>query len=213
MPPLKRMARFGMLGLTLCAACGGFDKESAAQQIRERFCTDWPYGCTDSTRVEIQKVRKTPNGRSVDFELLDRADESARLSAAYFEPEGDGWLLLLFENPFLGELKERMGLLAEDKREVSERLMELRSAQNWHRTIYGRYAEAFEQLSQVNYVEPEAPIRLSVEPNGTSWGADSDGRYVTCSVGSELLLPECEVQASPNAGREGGVLASEFGEG
>ncbi len=210
----RMLSSVALVSLSVCLACGGFDKQAAALQIEERFCSDWAYGCTDSTRVRVRKVHETPHGRSVEFEIIDRADRTARLSAAYFEPvgsEGEDWELLLFENPFLTEYKLRVSQLREDQTRVSDRLMELRTAQNWHSSIYGRYANDLGQLTKVNYKPVDEPIRLFVTQDGTAWRAESDGRYVTCSVGAETLLPECVVHESPIAGSEEGPLAAEFG--
>ena len=69
-------------------------------QIRDRFCGGWPYGCTDSTRVEVEGVEKTNRGRQVEFRVVDGDDRSAKLASAYFELDDDVWRFLFFENPF-----------------------------------------------------------------------------------------------------------------
>lgn len=199
--------------LLLSFGCGGIDEETASAQIRDRICEDWSYGCTENTRIEIEKVRKTPNGRSVDFRLVDREDRSGVLSAAYFEPEDDGWLLLLFEKPFLDRFKQLVAEVNGDREEVGDRLMELRTAQNWHRSIYGKYASELEQLATVNYKPPEAEVRLSVGEDGNTWHAKSDGRFVSCEISADERLPECRVKTAGDAGSERGPLATRLGEG
>ncbi len=208
----RAIPRLALLGLPLCLACSGFDKESAAAQIRERFCGEWAYGCTNNTRVQIGKVKKTPNGRSVEFRVIDREDATATLSAAYFEEQGDGWRFLLFEDPFLRRFRALVSELAADRNEVSELLMQMRSAQSWHRSIYGSYAAELDQLARVNYKPPEKPIQLAVAEDGTDWTAEAEGRYVRCTVGAGLLLPGCSVRTAPAAGEPGGPLAKAFEE-
>lgn len=207
----RPLARLALLSLAVLISCDGFDKESAALQIREKFCGEWPYGCSDSTEVQIRKVRKTPNGRSVDFRVLDRADESATLSAAYFEPDGEAWALLLFENPFLDVFKEQVSQLGQDRKQVFDRLMELRTAQNWHNSIYGQYASEFEQLTRVNYKPGSEPLEMVVGDGGSSWRAESSGNFVTCVIDEGKHLPDCNVRASRPAGEAAGPLATEFG--
>ena len=56
----------------LLVGCDSFEKDDAALQIQERFCNEWPYGCTDSTRVVVEKVNETRNGRQVEFRVVDR---------------------------------------------------------------------------------------------------------------------------------------------
>ena len=198
--------------LLLAVGCAGIDEETASAEILEEVCEDWPYGCTENTRVEIEKVRETPNGRSVDFRLVDRQDRSAVLSAAYFEPEDDGWLLLLFENPFLDRFKQLVAEMKRDREEVGDRLMELRSAQNWHQSIYGSYAGDMERLANVNYKPPQAEVRLSVGDGGKTWHAESDGSFVTCEIGTDDRLPVCRVKKASDAGSEAGPLATRLGE-
>ncbi len=207
----RPLARLALLSLPLLSGCDGFDKESAALQIREKFCGEWRYGCSDSTQVQIKKVRKTAHGRSVDFRVMDRADETATLSAAYFEPEDDAWALLLFENPFLDVFKEQVSQLGQDRKQVSDRLMKLRTAQNWHSSIYGQYASEFEQLTRVNYKPASEPIEMVVGDGGSGWRAESSGSFVTCVIDAEKLLPVCGVRASRPAGEEAGPLTTEFG--
>ncbi|UCF18921.1 MAG: hypothetical protein JSU87_13460 [Gemmatimonadota bacterium] len=196
--------------LLLVAGCDDFDRDEAALQIRERFCEGWPYGCTDSTRVVIEDVDETRNGRQVVFRVVDRRDETARLSAAYFELEGDDWSFFLFENPFNDAFKAEAGRYAEDSRRYSDALMELKSKQRWFVTIYGRYAQVLQELDSVSYKSSDIPLEMTVIGDG--WGGRISGRYAECEIEiPSQQLPTCRGVLARNAGTADGPLSEAFG--
>jgi hypothetical protein len=199
-------------GLTMLAACDSFDKDVASLQIREEFCRDWPYGCTETTEVEIEKVNKTRNGRQVEFRVVDREDETARLSAAYFEIQDEEWDFLLFENPFNERFKLEAAQVGEDSRLFADELQKLKRAQNWFLSIYGRYARSIAELDSVSFKPPELPIDMSV--SAASWQAELSSQYVRCVLDvSRQQLPDCKGLSAENAGAESGPLSQAFGEG
>lgn len=212
MPRSRKLWPFVLCGLGLLVACDSFEKDDAALQIRERFCGDWPYGCTDSTRVELQKVRKTTHGRQVEFRVIDRRDRTATLSAAYFEPREDEWAFLLFEPPFSERFRVERARVDEDSRRFTNLLMELKSAQRWFVTIYGRHARSLAELDSVSYKPADVPIQMTVA--GGSWRAEIVSPYVRCELdASRQQLPSCAGRSAENAGSESGPLATAFGEG
>jgi len=212
MPRCRKSWPVVLCGVGLLVACDSFDKEEAALQIRERFCSEWPYGCTDSTRVELGKVRKTRNGRQVEFRVIDRQDQTATLSAAYFEPLRDDWAFLLFEPPFSERFRVERGRVSDDSRRFTDLLMELKSAQRWFLTIYGRHARSLAELDSVSYKPPDVPIQMTVA--GGSWRALIVNPYVRCELdASRQQLPSCVGLSAENAGSESGPLATAFGEG
>jgi hypothetical protein len=204
--------RLALCGLVFAAGCSGFDENDAAMQVRERFCGDWPYGCTDSTRVVVEKVHKTNRGRQLEFRVVDRDDETATLASAYFEPEDDVWSFLFFENPFKDRFQEQAARVGEEIRLYSEELRDLKAAQNWFLSIYGRYAGSLEELDSVSYELGEAPIALTVT-DGKEWKAEISSRFVKCRFdGPRQQLPTCVGLPAQNAGTESGPLSEIFGE-
>ncbi len=213
-----------MLGRTACyilalcglallvAACSDFKKSGAALQIRDRFCDGWPYGCTDSTRVVIEKIRKTTHGRQVEFRVVDRRDATASLMAAYFEPRDGEWSFLLFEDPFEDLFEVKVNLIEQDSRRLNEALRELKAAQKWFLSIYGRYAASLEELNSVSYRPPDLPVQLSTDEKGKSWKAEISSDFVRCELDiSRQQLPKCAGLSAESAGTELGPLAEAFG--
>ncbi len=212
MPRRVRFRPVFVGALVVAAGCGGFDKEEAAMQIRDRFCDGWPYGCTESTRVVVEEVRKTNRGRQVEFRIVDGKDKSARLASAYFESEDEAWQFLFFENPFKDRFEAEAARIAEESRLFSEQLRELKVAQNWYNSIYGRFAESLEELDNVSYEPPDLPIVMSVS-DGQRWKAEISSRVVKCELDvSRQQLPACSGLSAGNAGTESGPLSEAFGE-
>jgi hypothetical protein len=212
MPRCRKYWPFVLCGVGLLVSCDNFDKENAALEIRERFCDEWPYGCTDSTRVELGEVRKTRSGRQVEFRVIDRQDRTATLSAAYFEPRDDDWAFLLFEPPFSERFRAQASRVSDESRRFTDLLMELKSAQRWFVTIYGRNARSLAELDSVSYKPPDVPIQMTVA--GGSWRAEIVSPYVRCELdASRQQLPSCAGRPAENAGSESGPLATAFGEG
>ncbi len=212
MPRFRQLWPLWFCGLLMVAGCDSFDKEDAALQIRDRFCEGWPYGCTDSTYVVVEDVNETRNGRQVLFRVHDREDETARLSAAYFEPRGDAFMFLLFEPPFVERFQAEASHVGEDSRTFTDQLMEVKSAQRWFLSIYGRYARSLEELDSVSYKRPHMPIEMTV--SSSDWQAVMRSQYVRCEFDSaRMQLPSCRGLAALNAGVENGPLSGAFGEG
>jgi hypothetical protein len=212
MPRFRQFRPLWLCVLIMLAGCDNFDKEEAALQIRDRFCDGWPYGCTDSTYVVVEDVNETRNGRQVLFRVHDREDETARLSAAYFEPRGENWMFLLFESPFNDHFQEEASQVGEDSRTFTDQLMEVKSAQRWFLSIYGRYARSLEELDSVSYKRPHLPIEMTV--SSSNWSAVMRSEYVRCEFdSSRMQLPSCSGLAALNAGVENGPLSKAFGEG
>jgi hypothetical protein len=210
--PRRMRIKLAFCGLVLAAGCSGFDKNDAAMQVRERFCNDWPYGCTDSTRVVVDEVHKTNRGRQVEFRVVDREDETTTLSSAYFEPEDNEWSFLFFENPFKDRFQEEATRVSEEIRLYGEQLRELKASQNWFLSIYGRYANSLEELDSVSYKPGKAPIALTAA-NGKEWKAEISSRFVKCQFdGPRQQLPACVGLPAENAGTESGPLSETFGE-
>ncbi len=194
------------------AACDSFEKEEAALQIRERFCNDWPYGCTDSTHVVVEEVHKTRHGRQVEFRVVDRRDQTPILLAAYFEPADEEWRFLLFENPFSERFEAQARVVGEDSKRLSRELRKLKSAQNWFVSIYGRFARTVQELDSVSYKLPDLPILMVLEDDGEGWRAEISSRFVKCELDiSVQQLPDCIGLSAGNAGMEPGPLAETFG--
>ncbi len=211
MPRFRQSGLVVLCGLIALAGCDSFEKQEAAVQIRDRFCEGWPYGCTDNTEVEIEKVNKTRNGRQVLFKVRDGEDETARLSAAYFEPRGDSWIFLLFEDPFNDRFQAEAARVGADSRRFTDDLMELKSAQRWFLSIYGRYAGSLAELDSVSYEPAGDPIEMTV--GGGSWRGVMASQYVRCEFDSaRQQLPSCAGLAAVNAGSETGPLSTAFGE-
>jgi hypothetical protein len=195
-------------------ACDSFDKDQAAMEIRDEVCSGWPYGCTDSTQVEVKKVHKTRHGRAVEFQVVDRLDETATLSGAYFEQTGEEeeWEFLLFENPFNDAFKAQATIVEQQSRRFSDELRELKSSQNWFNTIYGRYARSLQELDSVSYKMPDIQINMAVANNDSSWVAEIATRYVKCVLDiSRQQLPSCVGLPADNAGTTSGPLSEAFG--
>ncbi len=211
---MPRSGRFWpfLIGLSLLVACDSFDKDEAALQIRERFCGGWPYGCTDSTRVVIEDIEKTRNGRQVKFRVVDREDRTAELSAAYFEPQDDEWRFLLFENPFDDMFDVEAARFDQDRKRFSESLRELKAAQNWFVSIYSRYARDVQELDSVSYKPTDLPIRMTVATDAQSWKGELSNRYVSCQLDiPRQQLPTCVGLAATDAGTDSGPLSRAFG--
>ena len=200
-------------GLFLIATgCGGFDKQEAATEIRDRFCGGWPYGCTDSTRAVIEGVQKTNRGRQVEFRVVDGKDRTAKLASAYFETADEGWQFLFFENPFKDRFEAEAARVSEESRLFSEHLRELKGAQNWYNSIYGRFAESMQELDKVSYEPSNLPIVMSV-PDAQHWRAEISSRVVRCELDiSRQQLPVCTGLSAQDAGTESGPLSQVFGE-
>lgn len=198
----------GAVGLT---ACDSFDEDQAALQIRERVCRDWPVGCSDSTRVVIEDVNKTNNGRQVVFRLVDRADETPPLSAAYFEPRDEEWGFLLFEEPFLSTFRELSGRVDADSRLLSDALGKVKSAQRWYNSIYGRYAGSLSALDSVSYKGSTVPIEMTVADDFGQWKAVASTRSVRCEIeGPGGQIPECVGLTAAYVGTDSGPLSEAF---
>ncbi len=211
MPRFRQLWPLWFCGLLMVTGCDSFPKEEAAQQIRDRFCEGWPYGCTDSTYVVIEDVNETPNGRDVAFRVRDREDETAKLSAAYFEPRGDEWQFFSFIPPLRDRFQQAASQVGVDSRAFEDQLMEVKSAQRWFLSIYGRYARSLEELDSVSYKRPHMPIEMTV--TSSSWAAVMRSQYVRCEFdSSRMQLPTCTGLAALNAGVENGPLAGAFGE-
>jgi hypothetical protein len=212
-PQLARVLALALCGSALLAGCGRFDKESAALQIRGQFCEDWPFGCTDSTEVRVEKVNETRHGRQVLFKVVDREDETPVLTAAYFERQDKEWRFLFFEPPFSERFDEEKGQVATVSRRFSEELTEVKRAQNWFLTIYGRYARSLAELDSVSYKPPPTPIIMEVTPDRKSWRAEISSRHARCvlDVATEPL-PVCQGLPAANAGSRSGPLSTAFGE-
>jgi hypothetical protein len=200
-----------LCGLIVLAGCDSFDKDEAALQIRDRFCDGWPYGCSDSTWVDVEKVSKTLNGREVEFRVHDRQDETARLSYAYFEPRGDGWIFLLFDDPFNDLFQAKAGQVGQDTRVFDGHLSYLKRKQLAFRAIYGRYARSLAELDSVSYRMPDVPLEMTV--SATNWTGVMASEYVRCEFdASRMQLPSCTGLVAANAGAENGPLSTAFGE-
>lgn len=198
--------------LMVTAGCGGLDKDEAAAQIRDRFCDGWPHGCTDSTRVVIEDVRKTNRGREVEFRVVDRKDRTANLESAYFESDDGDWRFLFFEDPFKTRFEVEAARIARDGKQLSERLRELKVAQNWYNSIYNRFAVSLEELDNVSYEPPDLPIAMTVDDGG-GWRAEVSSRWVKCEIDvSRQQLPVCAGLSADDAGTESGPLSEVFGE-
>jgi len=211
MPLFRQFRPLLLCGLIALGGCDSFDEEAAALQIRDRFCEGWPYGCTDSTYVVVEDVNETPNGREIVFRVRDREDETAELSAAYFEPRDDEWHFFTFVPPLRERFQEAASQVDVDSRAFEDQLMEVKSAQRWFLSIYGRYARSLEELDSVSYKRPHMPIEMSV--SGGSWSAVMRSEYVKCEFdSSRMQLPSCTGLAALNAGVERGPLARNFGE-
>ncbi len=202
-----------LIVLSLLVACDSFKKDEAALQIQERFCGEWPYGCTDSTRVVIENIEKTRHGRQVRFRVVDRKDRTAELAAAYFEPRDDEWQFLLFENPFDDMFKAEAARFEQDRKKFSQALRDLKAAQNWYMSIYSRYARDLQELDSVSYKPVDPPIRMTVASDAKSWKAELANPFVSCEF--ELprqQLPVCVAVAATHAGSDSGPLSRAFGE-
>jgi hypothetical protein len=198
--------------LMVAAGCGGLDKDEAAMQIRDRFCDGWPFGCTDSTRVVIEDVRKTNRGRQVEFRVVDRKDRTASLESAYFESNDGDWRFLFFEDPFKTRFEVEAARISQDGKALSERLRELKVAQNWYNSIYNRFALSLEELDNVSYEPPDLPIVMTVN-DGAGWRAEISSRWVKCELDvSRQQLPVCAGLSAEDAGTESGPLSEVFGE-
>jgi len=200
--------------VAVLGGCDSFDEEQAALTIRERVCHEWPYGCSDSTRVVVEDVAKTSNGRQVEFRLVDRDDRTPSLSAAYFEPQDEEWAFLLFEDPFKSVYRELAGRVDADTRRLTDALSDLKAAQRWFISIYGRYAGSLSELDSVSYKGTEVPIELTVAEGFGSWEAEATTRYVHCQLeipGQQL--PRCEGLTAEFAGTDSGPLSRSFATG
>jgi hypothetical protein len=194
------------------AACGGFDRPEAAREIRDRFCDEWPYGCSDDLRVVVEEVREAGAGRLVDFRIEDGGYATEPLSGAYFARGEDGWDLVFFEDPFRTELDEGLARFARDRRTQADRLLRIQTAQEWHRSIHGRYATNLEELTRVSYVPPEGvSVRVGDPSEPGGWMAEANGRFTRCVMDGGDALPKCELSGGTTADEGGGPLAATFG--
>ncbi len=208
-----RALPFVIVSLLLAAACGSFDEDTAAVQIRQAFCEDWPYGCTESTMVEVGKVRETRYGRQVEFKVVDGDDETATLKAAYFEEKDGEWTFLLFEPPFSEKFALERSRVVQDQMDFEEQLMDLKAAQRWFTTIYGRFARSLAELDSVSYDPPDTPLQMTVGPEGNSWRGVIKSQYARCVLEvPNQQLPDCEGLAALNTGTPSGPLSTAFGE-
>lgn len=202
--PILFVACFAVL-----AACDSFDEKRAALEIRDRLCDEWPYGCTDSTRVVVEEVNKTRNGRQVEFKVVDGDDETPPLLAAYFEPREEEWSLLLFEDPFKTRFRELAGQVDADTKRLRGALSQVNAAQKWFASIYGRYATGLGELDSVSYKRSEVPIEMSTQDGG--WRAEASTRYVRCEMAVPGgPLPRCVGLTAQHAGSDSGPLSTAF---
>lgn len=201
----------GILALAVFTACGGLDKEAAELEIRERLCDEWSYGCTESTEVAVQKVRKTRLGRQVEFRVVDRADATPTLAAAYFEPKDDGWEFILFEDPFRTLLDQNASLLTQDRKLFTDQLMDVKAAQRWFIAIYGRYATSLAELDSVSYKVQGGGLSMISDDRGGSWQAEVASDFVRCEMDNSRQLPHCRALPAEGAGTETGPLTRAFG--
>lgn len=189
-----------MAALSL-VACDRIDRESASREIRARFCAKWPHGCSESLRVIVEGSRESGPGRSVEFRIVEGPDTTGRLSGAYFRRNDQrDWEFVLFEGPFDRALRDYIRGIEEDRRAVTERLLALKSAQEWHRSIYRSYAVTFDELKRVNFAPGESRPRMTVESDRSGWMAKLTGRFVECTLRSTDASPECR-----NRSRSGGI--------
>lgn len=178
-------------------ACDRIDRESASVEIRARFCAKWPHGCSESLRVIVEGSRETGPGRSVDFRIVQGPDTTDRLSGAYFRRNDQGdWEFVVFEGPFDRALRDYVGGIEDDRRTVTERLLALKSAQEWHRSIYRSYAATFDDLKRVNFAPAGSLPRMTVEPDRSGWVAELSGRFVECSLRSTDASPDCRIRST-----------------
>jgi hypothetical protein len=213
---MHRSTAFLLLSIALVsvAGCGGLDEDSATLQIRQAFCEGWPYGCTEDTVVEIGDVSETPHGWQVAFKVVDGDDQTAILKAAYLELEEDEWKFMFFEPPFSKQFAEETSRVERDQRELKEHLMDLKAAQRWFTSIYGRFALNLSELDSVSYKAPERTLEMTASEGGDSWRGQAASRYVHCvlEVPSQQL-PTCEnLVNAPNSGTPSGPLSTAFGE-
>lgn len=198
-------------GAAVLTGCDSFEEDRAALEIRERVCKDWPVGCSDSTRVVIEDVNKTNNGRQVVFRLVDRADETPPLSAAYFEPRDEEWGFLLFEDPFQSTFRELSGRVDADSRLLTDALSEVKSAQRWYNSIYRRYAGSLSALDSVSYKGSTVPIEMTVTDDFGRWKAVASTRYVRCEIeGPGGQIPDCVGLTAEHVGTDSGPLSQAF---
>ena len=198
--------------LLALSACDRFDKDDAALQIRDNFCEGWPFGCTENTVVELGRVRETRYGRQVEFKVADGEDETRTLTAAYFELEEDAWNFLLFEPPFSEEYNREKSRVVDDQRLFDLELSELKKAQRWFSTIYGRFARDFAELDSVSYKRPSVAIQMTVS-DGNSWMGEVRSEYARCVLEiPRQQLPTCEGLAALNTGTSSGPLSTAYGE-
>jgi hypothetical protein len=201
------------VSLLWIVGCDSFDDDSAAVQIRQAFCEGWPYGCTDNTVVEVGKVRETRYGRQVEFRVVDGEDRTGTLKAAYFEEKDGEWAFLLFEPPFSERFAREKSRVVDDQREFEEQLMDLKAAQKWFNTIYGRFARSLAELDSVSYEPPGTPLEMTVGPEGNSWSGVVKSQYARCILEvPRRQLPSCQGLAALNTGTPSGPLTTAFGE-
>jgi len=201
-------------GLVSMTGCGGFDEEAAALQIRQAFCEGWPYGCTIDTVVEIGAVSETPHGKQVEFKVVDGDDRTTTLRAAYLELKNDEWTFMFFEPPFSTQFARETSRVESDRRELKAHLMDVKAAQKWFTSIYGRFALNLSELDSVSYKVPERTLEMTASQGGDSWRGQAASRYVHCvlEVPSQQL-PTCEnLATAPNTGTPAGPLSTAFGE-
>lgn len=193
------------------AGCDSLDDEQVRLQIREEFCRDWPYGCTDSTRVVIEKVRETRHGRQVMFRVVDREDDSGTQSAAYFEQRDDSWRFLLFEDPFKETFNKQAAMYKADSQRFTDALMELKAAQKWFKSIYGHYARGFAELDSVSYQAASPSIQMNTEDG--IWKAEVSSELVRCGFDvAKHQLPQCSPRWPATVGTPEGPLSKAFGD-
>ena len=102
-----------------------------------------------------------------------------------------------------------------DHRELKESLMDLKAAQKWFASIYGRFALSLAELDSVSYKAPEFPLEMIAQQDGGVWRGNVESRYVRCSLEVPTQqLPACEyLAAASDNGTETRPLSTSFGEG
>lgn len=201
-----------LCALLSIAGCDGLDDEAAAAQIREQFCREWPHGCSDDLQVVIRDSQRRDTGRVLDFQLVAGEQATGTVSGAYFMKNADGWELVVFEDPFRARLEEHASRITAERSRLVDELLDLKVAQDWHRSIHRRYAPSLAELERVRYRPPDAgSLRMSVTEDGSGWTAEAAGEHVTCSLAAGEYIADCQVVGAALARGRAGPLTAVFG--